>query len=296
MENVLGIDSNFLGIATSGTTWKKSRVVILPIPFEQTVSYGKGTSRGPAAILKASSYVEFYDEETRRDVGRDVGIATLPPLTTGRKKGAAALGAIESRAAGVIRSGKFLFSLGGEHTVTQALVRAHLARYPDLSVLQIDAHSDLRTAYQGSPWSHACVMARICEFLDPKRIVQIGIRAQCEEEARFIVEKDITTLYAHQIRDSGPRVWMNRAVSKLSKNVYVTFDVDGLDPSVMPATGTPEPNGLLWDETMRLLRLLASKRNVVGCDVVEFSPLKGLHYADLAAAKLVSKMINYFVP
>ena len=226
----------------------------------------------------------------------DVGIATLPPLATGRKKGAAALGAIESRAAGIIRSGKFLLSLGGEHTVTQALVRAHLSRYPDLSVLQIDAHSDLRSAYQGSPWSHACVMARICEFLDPRRIVQVGIRAQCEEEAKVIVEENITTLYAHQIRGSNPRVWMNRAVSKLSKNVYVTFDVDGLDPSVMPATGTPEPNGLLWDETMRLLRLLASKRNVVGCDVVEFSPLKGLHYADLAAAKLVSKMINYFVP
>lgn len=295
MEKILGIRSNFLGVPTSGSTWKRSRVAILPIPFEQTVSYGKGTSGGPAAILKASSYVEFYDEETRRDVSAGVGIATLPPLLTGRKKGAAAIEAIGSRAAGVIRSGKFLFSLGGEHTVTQALVRAHLDRYPDLSVLQIDAHSDLRPEYQGSPYSHASVMARICDFLDPKRIVQVGIRAQCEEEAEFIRARKITTLYAHQIRESGPRAWMKRAVSKLSKHVYVTFDVDGLDPSVMPATGTPEPNGLFWDETMRLLRRVGAERDVVGCDVVEFSPLKGLHHPDLAAAKLVSKMINYFV-
>ncbi|HLF15076.1 MAG TPA: agmatinase [Bacteroidota bacterium] len=295
MEKILGIDSNFLGAPTLRATWRNSRVAILPIPFEQTVSYGKGASRGPAAILKASSYVEFYDEETGRDVMRDVGIATLPPLRTGGKKGPPALGMIEKRAAGIARSGKFLFSLGGEHTITQALVRAHLPLYPGLSVLQIDAHSDLRESYQGTLFSHACVMARICEFLDPRRIVQVGIRAQCEEEAAFIRQKKITTLYAHQVRRSRPGAWMDLAVSKLSRHVYVTFDVDGLDPSVMPSTGTPEPNGLTWDETMRFLKLVASKRTVVGCDVVEFAPLKGLHHADLAAAKLVSKMINYFV-
>jgi agmatinase len=295
LEKVLGIGSNFLGAKTTRSTWDSSRVAILPVPFEQTVSYGKGTSRGPAAILKASSYVEFYDEETGRDVMREVGIATLPPLSTGRRKGKAALAAIAGRAAGILAAGKFLVTLGGEHTITQALVRAHTGLYPDLSILQIDAHSDLRESYQGSPYSHACVMARICEFLPPRRIVQVGIRAQCEEEAAYIREHGITTLYAHQVRAGRAGAWMERAVSKLSKHVYVTFDVDGLDPSVMPATGTPEPNGLTWDEAMRLLKLLSSKRTVVGCDVVEFAPLPGLHHADLAAAKLVSKMINYFV-
>jgi agmatinase len=295
LEKILGIHSNFLGAETTPSTWKNSRVAILPVPFEQTVSYGRGTARGPAAILRASAYVEFYDEETGRDVMAETGIATLPPLRTAGRKGGAALGQIRDRAEGIVGSGKFLVALGGEHTITSALVRAHLGRWPGLSILQIDAHSDLRESYQGSPWSHASVMARVCEFVDPRRIVQVGIRAQCREEADFIRSRGITTLYAHRLREGRPGAWMDRAISKLSKHVYVTFDVDGLDPAVMPATGTPEPNGLGWDETMRFLRRLASRRTVVGCDVVEFSPLRGLHHADLTAAKLVSKMINYFV-
>ena len=293
-QPILGIRSNFLGAPVDHDTWERSRVAVLPVPFEQTVSYGKGTSRGPSAILGASAYVEFYDEETGRDVMRDVGIATLPPFRTS-KKGKAAVDAIAGRARQVISAGKFLLTLGGEHTVSQSLIRAHLERHPDLSVLQIDAHSDLRESYQGSPYSHASVMARVCEFVDPGRVVQVGIRAQCEEEAEFIRRKGVTTLYAHQIRALTTRAWIERAVAKLSRHVYVTFDVDGLDPSVMPATGTPEPNGLTWDEAMRLLRRTGSARKVVGCDVVEFSPLDGLHHADLTAAKLVSKMINYFV-
>ena len=295
MEKILGIRSNFLGVKTTPATWKKSRVAILPIPYEHTVSYGKGTGRGPAAILKASSYVEFYDEETGRDVSREVGIATVAPMRAGRGAGKPALAAIGRRVSALRGSGKFVFSLGGEHTITQALVRSHLDSYPDLSVVQIDAHSDLRGSYLGSPYSHACVMARVCEFLDPRKIVQVGIRAQCGEEARFIRRHRITTLYAHDIRGRNQRDWQVRALTKLSRHVYVTFDVDGLDPSVMPATGTPEPNGLFWDETMRFLKLLGSRRTVVGCDVVEFAPIRGLHHADLTAARLVSKMINYFV-
>jgi agmatinase len=287
METILGIESNFLGAPVSRDTWKRARVAVLPIPFEQTVSYGKGTSRGPAAILKASAYVEFYDEETGRDVMRDAGIATLSPFRTA-KKGKAAVEAIGARAGEILSSGKFLLSLGGEHTIS-------LSKYPGLSVLQIDAHSDLRASYQGSPYSHASVMARVCEFVDPRKVVQLGIRAQCEEEAEFIRKKKITTLYAHQLRERSPRAWMDQAVSKLSKHVYVTFDVDGLDPSIMPATGTPEPNGLFWDEAMRLLKRVGAERTVVGCDVVEFAPLKEIHHPDLTAAKLVSKMINYFV-
>ncbi len=295
MEKILGIRSNFLGVATSPGAWNRAGVAILPIPFEQTVSYGKGTARGPSAILKASSYVEFYDEETGRDISREVGVVTLPPLTLGPITGKRAVEAIERRAAALHAAGKFVFSLGGEHTVTQALVRAHHRSYPDLSVVQIDAHSDLRPRYQGTPYSHASVMARVCDFLDPRKIVQVGIRAQCEEEANYIRDRGVTTLYAHEIRGRRNSDWQRRALSKLSRNIYVTFDVDGLDPSVMPATGTPEPNGLFWDETMRFLKLLGSRRRVVGCDVVEFAPIRGLHHPDLTAAKLVSKMINYFV-
>jgi len=295
VEKILGIRSNFLGVATSPGAWNRAGVAILPIPFEQTVSYGKGTARGPSAILKASSYVEFYDEETGRDISREVGVVTLPPLTLGPITGKRAVEAIERRAAALHAAGKFVFSLGGEHTVTQALVRAHHRSYPDLSVVQIDAHSDLRPRYQGTPYSHASVMARVCDFLDPRKIVQVGIRAQCEEEANYIRDRGVTTLYAHEIRGRRNSDWQRRALSKLSRNIYVTFDVDGLDPSVMPATGTPEPNGLFWDETMRFLKLLGSRRRVVGCDVVEFAPIRGLHHPDLTAAKLVSKMINYFV-
>ena len=154
--------------------------------------------------------------------------------------------------------------------------------------------------YQGSKFSHASVMARVCEFLDPRRLVQVGIRAQCIEEAQFIREKGMTTLYAHEIREGKYtkvlKLWQEYVIERLTDHVYVTFDVDGLDPSIMPSTGTPEPNGLLWHETMVLLRKLGQKKTIVGCDVVELAPIKGLHHPDLTAAKLVSKMINYFQP
>jgi N1-aminopropylagmatine ureohydrolase len=298
MVKTLGIRSNFLGIEEEYSSFAASRVVILPVPYEQTVSYGVGTKLGPGAILKASHQVEFYDEETGREVYKQLGIATLPPLPVGGKTDEAALGLIHERVRGLLDEKKLLITLGGEHTISQSIIAAYADRYRDLSVVQIDAHSDLRPEYQGNKYSHASVMARVCEFLDARRLVQVGIRAQTREEARFIREKGITTLYAHEIRDGKYdrilKLWDDHALEKLSRHVYVTFDVDGLDPSIMPATGTPEPNGLLWNETMRFLRNLGKNRTVVGCDVVEFSPIKGFHFPDLTAARLVSKMINYF--
>ncbi|HTK82226.1 MAG TPA: agmatinase [Bacteroidota bacterium] len=299
MLKALGINSNYLGIEDAQSTLKKSKVVILPIPYERTVSYGGGTDKGPKAILNASHYVEFYDEETRRQVHRELGIATVEPMKFGKKSDEQALEQIYETVRELLEAKKFVLSLGGEHTISQATIAAHAERYPDLSVLQIDAHSDLRMEYQESKFSHACVMARVAEFIDPKNIVQAGIRAQCIEEAAFIRRRRINTLYAHEIRNGKYskllKNWDDYAVDKLTGHVYVTFDVDGLDPSIMPATGTPEPNGLFWDETMRLLRKVGEKRNVVGCDIVELAPMKGLHHPDLTAAKLVSKMINYFV-
>jgi agmatinase len=295
----LGIESNFLGIEDEFSSFDNSRVAILPVPYEHTVSYGGGTKHGPSAILEASHYVEFYDEETRREIYRDLGIATLEPLPIGKKKDEAVLEALYQHIISLMKAKKFIVALGGEHTISQAIIAAYAERYSDLSVVQIDAHSDLRAEYAGSKFSHASVMARVCEFLDPKRLVQIGIRAQCIEEAEFIRKNGINTFYAHEIR-SGKysrvlKSWDDYAIEKCSNHVYVTFDIDGFDPSIMPATGTPEPNGLYWQETMAFLRKLGRKKKIVGCDVVELAPMKGVHHPDLTSAKLVSKMINYFV-
>jgi len=298
MVKTLGIESNFLGIEHEHSSFESSKIVVLPVPYERTVSYGSGTKHGPKAILDASHYVEFYDEETQREVYKQLGIATLMPLKLAKKNEKEALETIYQATLSLLNEQKFIVALGGEHTISQATIAAHAERYSDLSVLQIDAHSDLRTEYEGNKFSHASVMARVCEFLDPRNIVQVGIRAQCIEEADFIKANGITTLYAHEIRRGKHtkvlKHWEDIAAEKLTSHVYVTFDVDGFDPSIMPATGTPEPNGLFWHETMSLLRKIGRKRSVVGCDVVELAPIKELHHPDLTAAKLVSKMMNYF--
>jgi agmatinase len=290
----LGIRSNFLAIGKEISSFDSSRIAVLPVPYEHTVSYGGGTRRGPAGILKASQYVEFYDEELERELCSDVGIATIAPLELGKSTHQRALDLIERPVRDLLDAGKFVVTLGGEHTISWAPVKAHLERYPDLCVLQFDAHSDLRESYQNSPFSHACVMARIAEIVDPRRIIQVGIRAQCIEEAQFIRARGITTLYAHQIRDArDERQWHDRVLGKLTPHVYVTFDVDGFDPSIMPSTGTPEPNGLFWSEVMHLLRRVGETATIVGCDVVELAPVPGVSHPDLTAAKLTYKLMNY---
>ncbi len=299
MFKTLSIEDNFLGIEDEFSTFENSKAVILPVPYERTVSYGGGTKDGPDAILNASHYVEFYDEETRREIHRELGVATLQPLSFTDRTDEESLEQIYTTVTALLNEKKFMVMLGGEHTISQASIAAYAEKYRNLSVLHFDAHSDLRSDYLGSKYSHASVMARVCEFVDPRRIVQIGIRAQCIEEAEFIQENGITTLYAHEIQ-SGKytkllKNWNDFAIDRLTDTVYVTFDVDGFDPSIMPATGTPEPNGLLWHETTKLLYQLGQRKHVVGCDVVELAPLQGLHHPNLTAAKLVSKMINYFL-
>jgi len=296
----LNVKKNFLGIEEPELcSFDGSKVVIVPVPYERTVSYGGGTKFGPSAILEASHFVEFYDEETGREIYKELGIATLPPLSVKNKNSEALLESLYEMTRALLAEKKFIVTLGGEHTISQASIAACAERYSDLSVVQIDAHSDLRMEYQNSKFSHACVMARVCEFLNPKRLVQVGIRAQCIEEAEFMNAKGITTLYAHEIRGGKYtkllKNWDDYAIEKLTDHVYVTFDVDGLDPSIMPSTGTPEPNGLFWHETMAFLKKLGKRKRVVACDVVELAPMKGVHHPDLTAAKLVSKMINYFV-
>jgi len=294
---VLDVKHNFLAIEKEYSSFEKSRVVILPAPYEHTVSYGGGTKLGPQAIITASHYVEFFDEETKREVYKEFGIATLQALNFSGKKDEAALQHLFDVVADLLSRGKFVVTLGGEHTISSAPIAAHAKKYPNLSVLHVDAHSDLRLEYQGNKYSHASVMARVCEFLDPHRLVQVGIRAQCREEAEYIRENGVKTFYAHEIRNRTHtkllREWDDHVVDALTEDVYISFDVDGFDPSIMPATGTPEPNGLYWNEVMVLLRKVSRKRRIVGLDVVELAPMKGLSHPDLLTAKLVSKILNY---
>jgi agmatinase len=297
MIKVLDIKRNFLGIEKQYSTFETSKIVVLSAPYEHTVSYGKGTKRGPEAILKASRYVEFFDEETKREIYREHGIATLPPLVLEKKKDEVALQLIYDTVLDMIERQKFVVTLGGEHTISSATIAAYAKLYPNLSVLQFDAHSDLRPEYLGNKYSHASVMARVCEFLDPHRLVQVGIRAQCKEEAEFIRDHNVHTFYTHDIRHGTYtkvlKYWDDFVVEKLTDDVYISFDVDAFDPSIMPATGTPEPNGLSWDEVMQCLRKVARKRHIIGFDVVELAPMKSLPHADMTAAKLVSKILNY---
>ena len=288
----LSISQNFLGIAKKYSEYKKSKIVILSAPLEKTVSYGKGTKNGPGEILKASHYVEFYDEETKRELCFDAGICTLRPLNFTRLSLPKSLNIIYKKTAGLLTDNKFVVTLGGEHSLSFAPIKAHLEKFNDLSVLQIDAHSDLRDTYEGSKYSHASVIARVLEIT--KDIVQVGIRAQCKAEADIIKKYSIHTFYARDIKSNKFGAdWQKKVLEKLKSNVYITFDVDGLDPSVIRATGTPEPGGLFWDETMNLMRRVGEKRKIVGFDLVELAPSKSDPSSSFTAAKLAYKILNY---
>ena len=288
----LSARSNFLGIEKKFSSYDNSEIVIYSAPLENTVSYGSGTKNGPKEILKASHYVEFYDEETDRELCFEKGIATLPISNFDKLSSEKAIEKIEKDIATLIKDNKFAVMLGGEHTVTLGSVLAHHKKYNNLSILQIDAHSDLRESYEGSIYSHASVMRRIFEF--NKNIVQVGIRAQCKEESELIKKEKIKTFYAREIRQAeSQKKWQNEILRSLNKNIYITFDIDGLDPSIVPATGTPEPGGLFWDETLDLIKLIGKKKNIVGFDLVELAPSKFHPASNFIAAKLVYKMLNY---
>lgn len=289
---VLGIKDNFLAIEKKYSGFEQSKIAILSAPYEKTTSYGKGTSKGPAAILKASHYVEFFDEETEKEVCFKHGIAAIKPLKFGKLTGKKMLDVLYKNVKGLIDAGKFVVTLGGEHSISTAPIKAHFDSYKDLSILHFDAHSDLRNEYEGSAYSHASFAARVSEFTN--KITQIGIRAQCKDEFNFIKSRGISTFYAHDIhRDGFSEELMDIMISTLDMNVYITFDVDYFDPSIMPSTGTPEPNGFQWQQTMKFLRRVCDERNVVGFDVVELAPRKDLTFPDFLAAKLIYKILNY---
>ena len=290
--SVLGIKDNFLAIDKKYSNFKDSKIAILSAPYEKTTSYGKGTAGGPSAVLKASHYVEFFDEETEKEVCFREGIAALKPLKLKNLSGKKALNLIYKNVKSLIDAGKFVITLGGEHSISTAPIKAHFDSYKELSILHFDAHSDLRDEYEGSKYSHASFAARVAEFTT--RITQVGIRAQCKEEFRFIKSSGISAFYAYELRNEGfTGQMMDTIISTLDKNVYITFDVDYFDPSIMPSTGTPEPNGFYWNETMIFLKRVCSERNLVGFDVVELAPRKDLTFPDFLTAKLIYKILNY---
>ncbi len=287
MKNFLDIDEQF-------STVDRAQIVIVQAPYEHTVSYGGGTKKGPKAIIDASAYVEFYDDETDRELCFDVGIATDTPVAFGTATDARALEKIRTRVSKLLAMEKFVVTLGGEHTISSAPIAAHLERYPKMSVLQFDAHSDLRDSYQGSKYSHASVMARVAEMMSPKRITQVGIRALCSEERAFIRENKVNTFFASALHkgDHGKH-WAKKVVQTLGKDVYITFDVDALDPAIMPSTGTPEPDGLTYHEALDVVReVVRSGRRIVGMDIVELAPVPKVTHPDLATARLLYKMLN----
>ncbi len=288
----LPLKKNFLAIEKEFSSYQNSAVAIISCPYEKTTSYGKGTGKGPKAILEASHYVEFFDEETEKEVCFEKGIAALEPLEFKKLSSKKSMDLIYSHVKNLIDDKKFVITLGGEHAISISPIKAHFDSYSDLTILHFDAHSDLRYEYEVSKFSHACFAARVAEFTT--KITQVGIRAQCKEEFQFIKDKRIKTYYAHQIRQRNfDDALINEIISSLDKNVYITFDVDYFDPSIMPSTGTPEPNGFYWHETMKILKEVCAKRNLLGFDVVELAPRKDFTFPDFLTAKLVYKILNY---
>ncbi len=265
--------------------------VVLPIPYERTTSFGKGAVNGPAAILKASAHVELFDEELLAPL--DFAVETLPAVDCESGDDETVLARIRDAAREVSGSGRFLLSLGGEHTISALLVEAFNTEHGELSVLQIDAHSDLRDVYTGTHRSHGCVMRRVVEQGIP--VTAVGIRSFSKEEHDFIQTRQIPLFSAAAIAAANDDSWMDRAIMTLTRNVYVTVDIDGLDTAIAPATGTPEPGGLGWHQFLRLLRRVAASRSLVAADIVEVAPAPGQCVTEYTAARLGAKILFYKV-
>ncbi len=277
----------FGGATPTTTDFEKARVAILPIPLDRTTSYVAGTRNGPHEILVASSHMELWDEETQTDV-HSIGIYTLPEMELPFASMDQVVGEIRRVASEIVNRGKFPFILGGEHSITPAVVAAVAAKHPGLSVLQLDAHADLRESFMGTPHNHACAMRRTLQYA---RITQVGIRSLSTEEAAAAPTLPTEIFYDYNMREHAD--WIDRVVDSLSETVYITIDVDAFDPAIMPATGTPEPGGLSWYEALTLLRRVIEQRTVVACDIVELSPIGGNVAPNFLCAKLIYKILSY---
>ncbi len=281
----------FLGLEEEASAFESSGAVVLPVPYEATTSWRHGTRDGPRAIVEASRFIELYDQELGGSPAV-VGVHTLPALALTREGPREALEELESSYRTLLGTAgdRFLVMLGGEHSISAAAIRAQASvRGERVTVLQLDAHADLRAEHEGTAYSHACAMRRVLDVAD---VVGVGIRGISEEEVEVARGSDaVHLIYADDMRPDD--AWMDEALERLVDPVYLTFDVDYLDPALMPSTGTPEPGGGDWYETLRFLRRVFQERDVVACDVVELAPTPGLHAPDFLVAKLVYKLIGY---
>lgn len=283
----------FLG-SDVAATYDAARVVILPIPYEATTTYRRGCKNGPDAILEASQQVEYYDEELDWETCHDVGIYTHPAIADTRRGSIPdeeMLQVTQETVSQLISDGKFVISLGGEHSITTGIVEAYRQAHPDelFTVIQIDAHGDLRHEYEGSIHNHACVMRRIVDMGLPT--VQIGIRSICKEEADLIKEKHLTVFRAREMYQTD---WIEQAIAAITtQKVFLTIDLDGIDPTLIPGVGTPEPGGINWYALTTFLRGVFQTYQVIGCDVMELAPVMDSVVSQFTAAKLVYKLVGY---
>lgn len=276
----------FGGLEPEHSSFDRSEIAVLPIPYDRTSTYNKGADRGPAALLAASTQVELYDIETNSEVYQR-GITTLGPLVVDGSP-EELFSAVRDATAWLLSEGKFPVIIGGEHSITPGVVCAVAAKYPNLSVLQFDAHGDTRESYHGSKYNHACAMARVREYCP---YVGVGIRAIDGSEIAKIDRPRM--FYAHEVHAQTPAALAAAVSAKLTSDVYITIDLDCFDASIMPSTGTPEPGGLNWTQVMTVLRQVCQHHRIVGFDVVELLPRKEDPAPDFLAAKLVYQLLSY---
>ncbi len=283
------LPTNFGLLDPPDSDYARSRVAILPVPFERTTSYGKGAAAGPAAILRASQAMELWDEELESEPYR-IGIATLPPFLPEAFDLEAALRELQAECRRHLAAGKFLVTLGGEHSLSIAPIRAAREVHGAIGVVQFDAHADLRDTYHGTPYSHACIMRRVVELDLPT--LAIGIRALSREEGALIAERALPTVSGHELADfTGQR--FASLLAALPESVYLTFDIDFFDPALVPATGTPVPGGGTWYPTLGLLRELFTAKRVLAMDVVELAPRAEHPASDFLTAQLIYKCLGF---
>jgi agmatinase len=283
--------SSFLGCPETAWDPEQAKAVIIPFGLEASVSYGGGTKNGPAAIIRASQQLEMFDEEFWREPYRDYGVATLKSEKLPIKI-PAALKLLEKQVGAVLSANKFPLILGGEHSLTPGAVAAITAKYGPISILHFDAHADLRDGYEGEKFSHASAIRRCLDNPKVEQVVSIGIRSISAGEIPF-VEANPKRIKIHFAKDKA-----NWKISEIIKElgarpVYLSFDLDAFDASLMPATGTPEPGGLFWDEALAVIRTVATQKKIVGADIVELAPIKSGHACDFLAAKLCYKILSY---
>jgi len=277
------IPYNFGGLEDKFLNYENSKIVVLPVPFDKTSSWIKGSDRGPRAIIEASMNMELYDLETNTEVYKN-GIFTSEEILSISSE--EMIECVYDRVTELIKDGKFVVTLGGEHTVSLPAIKANHNIYDTISILNLDAHSDMRDSYLDNKYSHACVMARVKEITD--NIISIGIRSLDSSELNNINKNN--TFFAKDIFDS--KNWMGEAISKLNQNVYISIDLDVFDPSIMPSTGTPEPGGLDWYTVITFLNEVCKNKNLIGFDVVELCPTENIA-PDFLAAKLIYKLLSY---